>query len=751
VALGGEAGARAGAGGEACALDVLAACNDADPCMDDVLDVDCTCQHLAVPDGTRCDDGNVCSDADQCKNGVCKGTPRATTPEVVSQLRSFGENPGLQTLVTFPSAQRALFAREKRLTLLALDGNGASVLDDVSMSASVRSDSVGAMVWVSRPRTFLIPVLEHHVAVASIDRGIDLFDLAGDKIVASETYGFGGSGWQIAAVTGAGQRLYACTAYQVQTWNVNPSSYLISAGPTLSLGAGHRCQGLSLAPEGNVLYAATSGGLEQISIASDGGLTLAGEARTGNLVVDVQAGAERLALFEILDSTSGFGNVVVLRRDTLEEESTIGSASLKGAYPVGFSMLDGGRMLLQTLRTDAMNCAVQEAVTFSLAKVPLELARRTTFSACESPFATPSYHTVANGGFAALEPMHQLVRIDPSGALVPLSSLQQGSFERVRAGSAGSVLAYSPGSVHRVDITDPKAPHVVSGGLASPVAFERLRLDVSDPNQSTILTVAETARGGPNGPVTSVLRSTGEGLPALFATIANDDAESFWVAQGSSIYQLSPEGSANFRLRRFATTAIAQSSKQSLAAELEQELTTKVPAELDVRSTALFALDPAKGDLFVLEARSNSRATASDTPVLSRFGFDGGQFQTNFSVALDPGIATDVAAASGRVLAIVSGKLLSFSAEGVASPIALVGVTPQRILQFDASKLVLAASWSSPSAGQGVLVLRAGDCSELARYTTSEPALSFAEASNHWVFGARSALFLATPVCAATP
>jgi hypothetical protein len=151
--------------------------------------------------------------------------------------------------------------------------------------------------------------------------------------------------------------------------------------------------------------------------------------------------------------------------------------------------------------------------------------------------------------------------------------------------------------------------------------------------------------------------------------------------------------------------------------------------------------------LFVLEARSNSRATASDTPVLSRFGFDGGQFQRNFSVALDPGIATDVAAASGRVLAIVSGKLLSFSAEGVASPIALVGVTPQRILQFDASKLVLAASWSSPSAGQGVLVLGAGDFSELARYTTSEPALSFAEASNHWVFGARSALFVATPVC----
>jgi hypothetical protein len=68
-------------------------------------------------------------------------------------------------------------------------------------------------------------------------------------------------------------------------------------------------------------------------------------------------------------------------------------------------------------------------------------------------------------------------------------------------------------------------------------------------------------------------------------------------------------------------------------------------------------------------------------------------------------------------------------------------------LQFDASKLVLAASWSSPSAGQGVLVLGAGDFSELARYTTSEPALSFAEASNHWVFGARSALFVATPVC----
>ena len=749
----GSAGAKDG-----CSLADIANCDDHDPCTTDAVDAACVCSHSQLTDGTSCDDGDSCTLSDVCSAGHCAGVASTSQPSVTGSLQSFGDGPGLQTLVAFASPNRVIFARDRHLTLLGLDGNVASPLDDVATSSPVRSDSVSSMVWVSRPRTFVIPVLDHFVAVASIDRGIDLFDLTGDHITPSETYGFGTGGWQIVSVTGAGSRLYACTAYQVQTWTIDPASQEIAPGPQLPLAAGHHCQGLALAPDGQTLYAATSVGLEQISIASDGKLAIVTEARQGNLVVDVRASADAVAIFEIKQVTSGFGDVVVLHRDDLQEMTSFkADLSDGGTRPIGFALLDGDRLLLQTVHADSAACAVQEAVTLSLSSTPLELDRRSTFHACQSPFLTPSFNTVASGSLAVLEPMHQLIQVGAAdGKMQLVSAPQQGSFERVRAAGPNSVRLYAAGSTQLVDIANATLPRVQAGGLTLPIVSERLRFDLSDPNAVSLLTVSDPVSGGANGPVGTVLRADADGLPSVFGSIANDDADGPWTAAGSALYQISASGSTSFRLRRFRATSVSAQSGQTLRPELDATLQTAAPAELDYRMAPFIEADAESGEVAVLEPRANSTASGSDTPVLSRYSL-GAQAAPLFSEALEPGVATDLAISPSGCVVLSSSALSAVDRTGARKAIPLndgSGLVVEKILSLDDRKLLLAVSFDiDPSKrSEGVLVLRADDFSELARYPLAEPALSFAAVGAHWAFGSRSSLSVVTPPCgAATP
>ncbi len=54
-------------------------CNDGNGCTADLCDTGTGCVHLSAPDGTGCNDGNLCTQADQCRNGACAGTTISCT------------------------------------------------------------------------------------------------------------------------------------------------------------------------------------------------------------------------------------------------------------------------------------------------------------------------------------------------------------------------------------------------------------------------------------------------------------------------------------------------------------------------------------------------------------------------------------------------------------------------------------------------------------------------------------------------
>ena len=63
----------------ACPAGAAIDCNDANPCTADACDPAAGCTHIA-DDTASCSDGDLCTSADKCKNGVCAVTPVACQP-----------------------------------------------------------------------------------------------------------------------------------------------------------------------------------------------------------------------------------------------------------------------------------------------------------------------------------------------------------------------------------------------------------------------------------------------------------------------------------------------------------------------------------------------------------------------------------------------------------------------------------------------------------------------------------------------
>ncbi len=65
-------------------------CEEGNTCTLDTCDVLRGCQHRALPDGTPCEDGNLCSVADTCAQGTCRGGPPTVDPAPVGVAFGYG-------------------------------------------------------------------------------------------------------------------------------------------------------------------------------------------------------------------------------------------------------------------------------------------------------------------------------------------------------------------------------------------------------------------------------------------------------------------------------------------------------------------------------------------------------------------------------------------------------------------------------------------------------------------------------------
>jgi len=354
------------------------------------------------------------------------------------------------------------------------------------------------------------------------------------------------------------------------------------------------------------------------------------------------------------------------------------------------------------------------------------------------------------GALADLPPTHQVVRVDTTSlALVPVRARAQGSFSRVRPAGLDLVEVHGPTSMHLVDIAEPSMPVVRDGGLLVPMSADWLRVEVSSTGEASILTVADSDLGW-TGPRTSLYWTTEGALPTIAGSIANDVTDAQWAAAGHFLLEASPSGISDFRLRRFAVSSLSRAENQSLTPELDQVLSSMVPAALDERQGLLVRADPASGDVVIAEERGDTANMLPTSTILSWYVADDNGYRAAFSKMGDSGNLVDLGLHGGRAALLLPDRVLLVAGSGAlaASYVAPAGEI-ERLLSFDDRYLYVAASFQDASSHitHGVLVLRAGDLSVADRYVLPEPVLSSAVVGNHLVFGMASTLAVAAPVC----
>lgn len=743
---------QAGQGGSAvidpgpCGFGAPFSCEDGNSCTVDSIDDECACHHEPAEDGTSCSDGDVCTLNDHCEAGRCTAERYVSAPAVIGTLDSFGANPGLRTLVALPSERRAVFATNGELALVGMDGERLTILDRSEMGAPLDSDFVSSMIPVLRPRTFVVPLTPERIAVVARNWGIDLYDLDGDRITPSERFGFLDT--DLRAAAGAGARIFTCVVSTVHSYAIDPATSAISAGPTLQLPGGKTCHGLALGSDGTTLWAATSGGLQRLDVSNpDGSILFQSTSLASSYLIDVSLSDSFVAVLEVRETFSGVSDVVVLSTDTLGEVARF-TAVLgdDGRVPIGFRLMGDDRLLLQWSQ-EADDCVVQTVEVHALGTTGATLLDEwTSLDACSNPVARPTFNTTASATHAAIEPVHQLVRVDAStGAITPLSGLAQGSFERVRGAGSTAIEVYGPASTQLVDIATPDAPALVQGGLVSPMTLDWLRLVL--PNAAEPL-IATTRSLQPNvtGRRMTLLSSNGRDLPAVIGSIQNENSKGEWAAAARSLFHVTAAGEMEFRIQRFPTASLDEGGDQTLVADLDQVVTAPAPEELD-RSRFAFSVDPRTGDLGLAESRTDGGAN-----FVTRFSwFSLGPTGYERAFSSDPvGLPfLDVSLHASTAVVVYGDQLVQMTAGGRLDSFdfAEADFSPAVLLDYTEKLVYLGGVFLSEPRSNGVLVLLANGLEEVARYYTAEPISSSAEVGSHVAFGSPASLAIATPWC----
>ena len=734
-------GDAADSAGSAC---IPSLCDDGNPCTLDSQTATCACVHLPEKDGVLCDDGNACTDQDQCVAGACKGVPHTGSPTLLGTARSFAGGPSLETVVAFPSQDRAVFLTKNVLTLAQISNDQMEVLDRIQWGSYAGAYQISPTIWVMRPSSFIVPLSAQRIAVIGAAWSIDLFDISQDKFLSSYRYGFGAGGSDMVhAAIAQGNNIWTCVGNWIQRYEIDDQAGLLKQDPGFELAAGHNCHGLALSSDGKALLAANSNGLDIVDISSnDGKGTVQQTVQAGDFLVDVVSNGQAIGIYRLDNLTSGGGTVIALGATDYAPIATF--AGTASDTTIGFTMTSGG-LLLQQWHQES--CRSVNSGLYSMGSPPTLRSDLVAMSVCSGHFGLPPALLATAGQLLDLPPAHQVVRIDASsGQMIPVRGRAQGSFARVVAAGPNLVEVHGPSSMQLVDISQPSNPVVTDGGLLFPMNSDWLRFEISGTGDAVLLTVPDSDLTRAGGRASLYWKSD-KALPTLAGSISNDDANAEWAAAGPHLFSVSPVASADFRLRRIPTSGITRAENQSPSADLDQTVTSAAPTDLDQRLGEAVAADSATADIVIAEARRSSSTLAT---VLSWYVQDGATYHSVFSRPPDTGWGKDLGVHDQRAVLVFDDHALLVDKSGTTlATYTHPAGNLQRLLSFDESYVYVAGTSqdSRLHLTDCVFVFNAADLTLAGQYTLPEPALSTAMVGTHRVFGMASTLAVASPLC----
>jgi len=173
-------------------------CDDGNPCTSDECKGS-TCVHTQLPDGSSCDDGQLCTSLDRCLAGQCSGTPRSSAPSVLGTAYAFGgadvgaDSDMSWSRVAFLSPNRLVFAdrfgsSSTVLSVVDALGDTLTVVGHTVTDSTLTAQAPNGWVWQPLPLLHLVPLPGGRLAlVGSRSAAADAWTPVADRIVTSGT------------------------------------------------------------------------------------------------------------------------------------------------------------------------------------------------------------------------------------------------------------------------------------------------------------------------------------------------------------------------------------------------------------------------------------------------------------------------------------------------------------------------------------------------------------------------------------
>jgi hypothetical protein len=719
------------------------------------------------------------------------GTDTDGPPALISQLTTYGAEPEprqwLEGSAAFVAEDRVVFLESTRHTssravLVQLGPTSLTRLGEAETRVAYSTHRKEPPQGFEKANTRIVALNETHFAVVGSHlvlqaAGIEVFEITSNELVSR---GFtelplGEPGIIAFGATARSDALWICGMLAsgkavVRSFRLNAAGWTYTQAGEFPV---QQCNGLALDPGGQSLFIAGSG-VQSFDVRAPEQLVPVAHALADQQIEDVQVNEEYVAALRV-EPHDGFGEALVLRVEELRDAGPVPLLRLApppgtSGAPIGIA-LNGNRLLAEWMTIGGDPTFVATAHALDRDGAPA-LAQWSFRQACcggeRSTFVTP----VARGNFSVLQPWRRVLRLDEgAGRFTAITGTAHGSMRSVVSVNESTLVTLGPYSSHRIDLTDPKAPRVSSGGMNLPVgtADHQLVITGSEAAPQLVTTVA--------GPFDALVQNSEDTLFTMLDVSVSPPRTlgSFFVrgayarlGMGAGyLFQVLPDGYASYRVRRFATREGIGREREHLAPDWETVLEDELGVDLTHRSAWGVGIAPSGDEVLIVQSRFSTgpegkrgysllwaRVTPAGHTLLAEALLDADEVL--------PGLSRlEVALAGNHALVLGDRGVTLLRREGsmirrVASRgngDSLVGSTYQRILSFDAQRVSVArhrwlldGATSAARSTWNVDVLRAADLSPLVTYETPDDVRSLGVAGSNLVFGMNTGIAIATPM-----
>ncbi|RYZ02408.1 MAG: hypothetical protein EOO73_31835 [Myxococcales bacterium] len=759
-APGGEGGAAGAPTLASCPAGALGFCDDGNSCTQDRCDPELGCIHEALADGAACDDGSVCTEQDSCVAGTCQGRSRSSLPALRGSVRSFGAflegGPEYQGLAAVLSSSRLIFAEPLALGFalrLVSAEDELQLLDETLTTVPLETRQAGN-IGDSTLGTHLVPLTESRFALVSTGWSIEIYDVVDDELKLSSQARLSHTNL-IAGAAGFGEHLYLCGS-GLETFDVPLASAPVRVS---SLEVPWPCNGLSLTPDHQRLYAATTRDIRQLSLTDPASPGLDDEIiEPAHYYTSVATDGSSIAALEdvFLQVT---GDATLWDASNLRERRRF--AYTDGvSIPLSIGFVGGGLQVVTQRTSGDRRTLVAElhSQNGSNADPIAEL----TLRAYSEPAAdhVQGFATIGRPGasLSVVPPTRQVLRVG-AGKLEELHGVAQGNLSRVVAAGPSRVAVYGSSSTHLLDVSEPDVPRIVAGGLVSAGSTGPLWVTLgSDSAPPQPLSVEESRNAIPNRTDFAVtqLEQTGEAAPRPVGSFALHGTGAQHLFASGLLFSFS-KADAGTELTTFELPRSAGSGAQ--LRPIETQVLSLAPA-----LARTYAVDASKSALIVASSPDADRTHVQVSWLQRSDGQWHPRGELTLPTAFDRPNSADFLAVRGSTVALVSERnrrvdvleltkdglairaTRDFEAEYTGPPYESWDIWG--IVGVDGNVVYLRSTfWDDDGSRARVLGLDLASLKTVATYDLPEAVSSMAVSDGQLVFGSTSHVVLASPYC----